>query len=147
MNDLIVAITIISNVFLCLLLLYRGWSGRLQWFTLTTGLAVLLDALFYFIHGLAHSLYAPLRIFVVYWLFLILFALCSWEAHRVGVKWLEYLMLIQVGVAVVALVAHLHGDAYAVYRIEMGVVYLNLGGILLSIWKLRGAPRYEPSQA
>ncbi len=146
MADIIVAITLIGNVFIVLLLLHRGWSGRLQWFTVTTALAVLVDCLFYFIHGFDHKMYGPLRVFVVYWMFPLLECVCAWEAALVGVWWLERLMLLQVALAAVTLFAHLHGDVFAVYRLEMFVVYVNLCGILFSIWKLKGECTYDPRE-
>src|ERR1700743_820492 len=102
MNEIIVLTTVIGNVFLGLLLIGRGWSGRLQWFTITTILAVLVDCAFHWIHGFAHSLYAPSRIALQYWTFPALEAVCAWEAYCVGLEWLEKLMLIQVGLAIVA---------------------------------------------
>ena len=102
MAEIIVAMTIISNAILCLVLLYRGWSGRLQWFTVMTCLAVVVDFLFYFIHTLSHWLYSPARIAVQYWMFPVLMLFCAWEAARIGMKWLEYLMLLQLAPAVCA---------------------------------------------
>ncbi len=149
MAEILVAITLIGNVFIVLLLLHRGWSGRLQWFTVTTALAVLVDCLFYFVHGAIHQMYGPLRVFVVYWMFPLLECVCAWEAALVGVRWLERLMCLQVALSAVTLFAHLHGDVFAVYRLEMFVVYVNLAGILFSIYKLRNEVDYargDPSK-
>ncbi len=144
MIGIILLSTIVCNGILVTVLLFRGWSGRLQWFTLTTILAVIVDCLFHFIHGFAHQWAAPMRIFVQYWLFPLLFLRCAWEAHRVRISWLEYLLLIQVGLAAVACAAHLHGDKWTIYRIEIFNIYFNIAGILSSIFRLRGEPRYEP---
>jgi hypothetical protein len=143
MGQIITALGIIGNVIIVHLMLYRGWTGRLPWFAITSALAVLVDCLCYFIHGFEHSLYAPVRVFVIYWMFPLLFCRCAWEAWRVGVKWLEYLMLIQVGIAAVALFAHLHGDQHTVYEVEWFAIYVDLAGILLCIWKFRKEANYE----
>ncbi len=149
MTDIIVAFGIIGNIIIVLLMLYRGWAGRLQWFAIMTALAVLVDCLCYFIHGFDHQLYAPLRVFMLYWLFPILEAVCAWEAHWVGIRWLEKLMLVQVGLAVIALLAHLHGDSMTVYRLEMFIIYVNLAGIIWCISKFRKEANYAayPSRA
>ncbi len=144
MADIIVGSTIIGNVIIVLLMLYRGWVGRLSWFTSMTALAVLIDCLFYFIHGFDHSLYAPLRTFIVYWLFPILMCFCVFEAALIGLKWLEYLMLIQVALAAVSLFAHLHADKITIYQLEWFMIYANLAGIVLCILKFRGECNYEP---
>lgn len=136
--------TPVSNVGLCFLLVFRGWSGRLQWMTLWTALAVAADALFWSLHATHHSLYAPLRIFAQYWLFNILMGLVIFEAWRVGVKWLEYLVGIQLAMSFVALYAHLHGDRWAVYYIECFNVTFNLLGIWYCAYRFRGENRYEP---
>lgn len=145
--DVLVISTIAGNASLCLLLLWRGWSGRLGWFTFMTGLAGVMDCLFHFIHDFSHYLYAPLRIFVVYWMFNVLTALVVYEAWRVRVRWLEWLFSVQLFVSLIALFAHQHGDKATVYWIEMFYVYLNLCGILWCIMKFKGEPRYEPPDA
>jgi hypothetical protein len=132
---LLVLSTIAGNTILCLLLVGRGWAGRLQCFTILTGLAVAVDASFYFIHGFAHWMYGPLRIATCYWLFPILEAFAAWEAWRVSVKWLEYLLLVQVGLAIVGGAAHLHGDPWGVYYLEMFAIWFNLLGIIYSIYR------------
>ena len=147
MADIITALGIIGNVIIVLLMLYRGWTGRLQWFAMMTALAVLVDCLYWFIHGFDHMLAIPIRLFVQYWMFPVLMLGCAFEAWRIRMKWLEYFLLIRVGLAVVAAAAHLHGDKWTIYRIEMFVIYYELAGMLLCIWKFRGEPRYEPSEA
>lgn len=142
MAEIIVFLGILGNLILCLLLVWRGWSGRLQLFTIMTGLAVLVDVVFNYIHGFAHSLYGPARIFMIYWLFPIFEGLCAWEAFRVGLTWLENLLLIQVGLAVVALAAHLHGDLLTIYRIEIFNCYFDIFGVTYCILRLKGEPTY-----
>lgn len=134
-RETLTVLTMSGNTALCLLLIWRGWSGRLQFFTLLTGLAVAVDFAFYFIHGLAHWLYAPLRICVQYWLFPVLYIFAAWEAWKVKVGWLEYLLLIQVAMAVVAGLSHINGDKWTVYYLEMSMVYVNLFGIIYSIYR------------
>lgn len=145
MFDILVASAILGNLILCWLLVWRGWVGRLPWFTLMTGAAVLVDVSFSYIHGVAHGLYAPLRIFIIYWLFPLWEIVCAWEAWRVGLKWLEYLMLIQVGLAVVACAAHLHGDIWTVYYLECFNVMFNLLGIWYCCFRFSQEPRYDPA--
>lgn len=144
MSTIILLSTVVGNLILCLLLLVRGWAARLRWLTMMTGLAVILDFLFHFIHDFSHHLYAPLRIFVIYWLSSILYGLVIFEAWRAKIEWLEWLMSVQFLMGVVALFAHQHGDKVAVYRIEIFNCWLNLFGIIWCIVKFRGEPRYEP---
>jgi hypothetical protein len=142
MAEIIVSSTIIGNLILMWLLIWQGWSGRLQWFTVMTALAVLVDCLCYFIHGFQHALYAPVRIFVIYLMFPLLEAVCAFEAWRVGFKWLEWLMLIQVGLAIITLLAHLHGDSRTVYELEIYATYVNLAGIIVCILMFRNEANY-----
>jgi hypothetical protein len=143
MAAILVAITLLGNIFLLWMLLWQGWSGRLQWLTITTALAVLTDVLFHYIHCLAHYLYGPYRLMALYWLFNVLFALCAYEGWKVRMKWLEYLFLIQLSISLVALFAHKHGDSTTVYWIEIFNTWFNVLGILLCIWMLRGECTYE----
>jgi hypothetical protein len=143
MDDIIVVTTIIGNIIIALLMVWRGWAGRLQWFTLTTILAVAVDALFYWVHGFAHSIYGPSRVFLVYWAFPLLETVCIWEAYCVKVKWLEYLLLIQVGLAVIGLFTHLHGDVWTIYYIEMFTVYFNLLAMIYVIIRFSKEVNYE----
>ena len=45
---IVTVLTMISNTILVLFLLFRGWSARLQWLTITSALAVIADFLFFF---------------------------------------------------------------------------------------------------
>jgi hypothetical protein len=144
MADIIVACTLLGNIFLVWLLVWRGWSGRLQWLTLTTTLAILTDVIFHYIHSIAHYLYGPWRLIAIYWLFNVLFALCAFEGFRLRMKWLEYLFLIQLFLSLVALFAHKHGDPTTVYWIEIFNTWVNVLGIILCIWMFRGEPLYDP---
>lgn len=144
MNAILISIGIIGNVILVVLLLWREWYSRLPWFTFMSALAVVIDCLAYFIHGFDHSLYNPLRIFMIYWLFPILEFICAWEAFRVRLKWLEWLMLIQVAVALVGLFAYGGGNKRTIYQLEIFADWLECAGIILSIWKFRGERLYEP---
>jgi hypothetical protein len=143
MTAILVASAIIGNLILVWLLIWHGWIGRLQWLSITTGLAVLVDCLAYFIHGFDHKLYEPLRVFVIYWMFPILELLCAWEAAWVGFKWLEWLMLVQVGLAVIGGLAHLHGDPWPIYRLEIFADWVDVAGIMLCVWMFRGEANYE----
>lgn len=89
-------------------------------------------------------MYVPLRIFTIYWLFNILMALVVFEAWRVGVRWLEWLVSVQLMMSLVALFAHRHGDAWTVYYLEIANIIFNLLSIWFCIFKLKGEPRYEP---
>ena len=142
MADIIVASTMVGNGILIGFLLWRGWCARLQWFTVMTVLAVPLDGIFNYVHGALHHLYGPARIFVVYLWGPIIMGLCAWEAHRIKVNWLERLMLMQFSLTLMCLFAHLHGEPWAVYQMEMNFLcWFNLAGILFSIWKLKGNAR------
>lgn len=141
--DVLVISTIAGNASLCLLLLWRGWAGRLGWFTFMTGLAVLVEAAGQYIHGFYHHMYGPLRILLIYWLFNVLLALCIFEAYRVRVKWLEWLLSIQLLVSIVALFEHQHGDPIGVYYSEMVNCWLNIGGIALCLYRFRGEASYN----
>ena len=142
MAEIITAFGIIGNVIIVLLMLYKGWTGRLQWFAMMSALAVLVDCLYYFVHGFDHQMSSVLRVFVQYWLFPLFMVACAIEAWRVRIYWLEYFLLIRVGLAVIAGAAHLHGDPWAIYRIEMFVIYYELAGMLLTIWMFRKEADY-----
>ena len=144
---IVTVLTMIGNTILVLLLVWRGWSARLQWLTITSLLAVAADFIWFFLNTISAWLYDESRIIVVYWFFQVLFGLIVFEAWKANVKGLERLFVVQFSSSLICLFAHQHGYTHAVYQMENCNTVLNLLGIIWCIFRFRGEPRYEPSEA
>lgn len=123
--------SICGNVMLTLLLVGRGYYIRFGWLTLSTALAVAVDALMWWCHTYDHQLFEPLRLFIFYALFWLLNVLVIWEAYRLREPRVQVPVEIQLGLAVVALLTHRFHFPWFTYYLEC---FSRLFNLCVIVW-------------
>jgi len=136
-------LTLVGNVVLALFLVGQRYYVRFGWLTISTVLAVAVDALLWWCHVYTHTLYEPLRLFIFYALFNILNILVIWESWKLGERRVRVPIEIQFGLAMVALLAH-HGNfPWFTYYFECFTRLFNLIVIVWFITIFSKENRYE----
>lgn len=111
-------LTLIGNVTLALFLVAQCYYIRLGWLTVSAVVSVAVDFLLWWCHANNHALYEPLRLFIFYALFYLLNALVIWEAWKARERRVRIPVEIQLGLAVVGLLAHRFHFPYFTYYLE-----------------------------
>jgi hypothetical protein len=119
-------LTICGNVALALFLVAHSYYIRFGWLTVSTTLAVAVDALLWWCHTYNHHLYEPLRLFIFYCLFWMLNGLVIWEAWRAREPRVQIPVEIQLGLALVGLLTHRFHFPWFSYYFECSARIFNL---------------------
>ncbi len=134
--------TILGNILLALLLLWRGHYIRYSWLALSAILAVFADAYFWYCRNFHHALYMPSRTFIFFlWLGLngmVIFEAFCWRNPSIQVP-----MELQVAGELALLLTQKFHFLWVAYFVDCGLRISNLLMICWFLYLFRKEPIYE----
>jgi hypothetical protein len=136
-------LTLIGNVTLALFLVAQSYYIRFGWLTASTVIAVAVDALMWWCHTYNHHLFEPVRMFIFYALFWLLNVLVIFEAWKLGERRVRIPVEIQLGLAIVGLLAHRFHFPFFTYYFECFTRFFNLCVIIYFVTIFSQENRYD----
>jgi hypothetical protein len=140
---IVLGMTLIGNIILSLVMLWRGYWVRYGWLLTWAILSVLADVFIQNIHSQHHSLYAGL-LDLTYWLFIILKILVFFESWLLKNGRVFIPILFQSGMDLIAHVVHQTDFRWTYWYMECGLRFTNLLIIYWFILLFKEEPKHEP---